>query len=183
MHSLLIWPVMPAPAAPEPLFTEQQGFLRPWWWALALLAVFIIGTLAVAISAFARLPARHPVSPASMKMVLAVVPLSFLLVVGISAWLRLDTRLDTQGITYRMRPLGWRRLQWSDVVRAHVRKYAPIAEYGGWGIKGRSFKNYAYNVSGNQGLQLELADGRRILLGTQRPAELRQVLAQLALRA
>ena len=42
-----------------------------------------------------------------------------------------------------------------------------------------SFRNYALNVSGNQGLQLELADGRRILLGTRRPGELRQTLEKL----
>jgi len=150
---------MPTFASSEALvFTEQQGFLRPWWWLVGLLAVFLAGT-AVATS----MPA----------LLLAPVLLACLF-----TWLRLNVRFDAQGITYRMRPLSWKRLAWTEVRRAYVREYSPIGEYGGWGIKG-SFRNYALNVSGNQCLQLELADGRRILLGTRRPGELRQMLEKL----
>jgi hypothetical protein len=42
--------------------------------------------------------------------------------------------------------------------------------YGGWGIK-RGIGGLAYNVSGNQGLQLVLTDGRKILIGTQKPEQ------------
>jgi hypothetical protein len=37
----------------------------------------------------------------------------------------------------------------------------------------------AYNVSGNRGLQLELTNGKKILLGTQRPEEIAQALIHL----
>ena len=102
-----------------------------------------------------------------------------LLVVGVFALLRLDTRLDTRGISYQMRPLRQARLDWAQIRSAQVRQYSPIGEYGGWGFRGLYSQNRALNVAGNHGLQLELADGRRLLLGTQRPDELRQVLAQL----
>jgi hypothetical protein len=51
-----------------------------------------------------------------------------------------------------------------------------VREYGGWGIKGWSFKSVAYNISGDRGVQLTLRDGRRIMLGSRRPDELAQAI-------
>jgi hypothetical protein len=52
-----------------------------------------------------------------------------------------------------------------------VQTYRPIRDYGGWGIRyGRGGK--AYNVSGNRGVMLELSDGQKLLIGSQRPEEL-----------
>ena len=49
--------------------------------------------------------------------------------------------------------------------------YSPLAEYGGWGIKwGRS--GLALNARGDRGVRLTLTDGRRVLVGSQRPEEL-----------
>jgi hypothetical protein len=56
-----------------------------------------------------------------------------------------------------------------------VRTYQPLKEYGGWGLKGTS-KNRAYNMSGKEGLQLELKDGRRVLIGTRKPADIEVAL-------
>lgn len=155
-----------SPAPYNALFAERQGFLRPWWWLVLSVNLVPTGLLLFAFQ-------RH--FPPMTLLLLAI----FLVPAGLFAWLRLDTRLDAAGISYRMRPLGPHRLAWAEVRRAYVREYSPIGEYGGWGIKGWSFKDYAFNVAGRQGLQLELADGRRILLGTQRPEELRQALAKL----
>ena len=161
--------MLPAPAASDGLvFTEEQRFARHWW---RLLLVF--SALLVALSFFRV--GQHPL-PLGMRGLLLGLPL---LLLGAFAWLRLDTRLDAAGVSYRMRPLGRQHLPWGQVRHACVREYSPLGEYGGWGIKGYSFRDYALNVAGNQGLQLELADGRRILLGTQRPAELREALARL----
>jgi hypothetical protein len=102
-----------------------------------------------------------------------------LLTVGVFALLRLETRLDAAGISYRFFPLSWQRLAWADVQRAEVRQYSPLAEYGGWGIRGLSGANRAYNVAGSYGLQLTLRNGHRLLLGTQQPDALRAVLANL----
>jgi hypothetical protein len=58
----------------------------------------------------------------------------------------------------------------TELSKYEIRTYQPIREYGGWGIRyGSSGK--AYNISGNTGMQLELKDGTRILLGTQKPEE------------
>jgi hypothetical protein len=52
-----------------------------------------------------------------------------------------------------------------------------LREYGGWGIKGWSRRRTAYSVSGNRGVELELSDGRHVLIGSNRADELAAVVA------
>lgn len=88
--------------------------------------------------------------------------------------LLLRTKLTVEILSTELRfkffPLinKWRSIERSAIKQFELRTYKPIAEYGGWGIRGKSKSNKAYNVSGNIGLQLYLNDGRQILFGTQR---------------
>ena len=157
-----------APTLPA-LFTERQDFWRPWWW-LALAIPLALGL--VSFFMVDRVPA-----PTGLKWLVLVVPA--ILTMVIFALLRLETHLDKEGISYRLYPMSWRRVAWAEIKSAHVRKYSPLGEYGGWGIRGLSTSNYAYNVAGSYGLQLELHNGHRVLLGTQQPEALRQFIVQL----
>jgi hypothetical protein len=63
-------------------------------------------------------------------------------------------------------------------LKCYVRKYKPLAEFGGWGLRfGVSGK--AYNISGNKGLQLELTNNKKLLIGTQKPEELSEALNKI----
>ncbi len=63
------------------------------------------------------------------------------------------------------------RLPLADVRTAEVRNYNAVLEYGGWGLR-FGWKGWAFNARGNRGVQLVMASGRRILIGSQRPEEL-----------
>jgi hypothetical protein len=63
------------------------------------------------------------------------------------------------------------------MARCEPCSYKPIKEYGGWGIKGWSPNRLIYNVSGDQGVELTLHDGRQLMLGSQRPQELAGAIA------
>jgi len=39
----------------------------------------------------------------------------------------------------------------------------------------------AYNVSGNKGIQLVFTNGRKLLIGTKRPEEVKEILEKLGL--
>ena len=94
--------------------------------------------------------------------------------------LTLHTRIDRHSIVYRFAPIHRkeRLIKWEAVKKIYVRKYKPIAEYGGWGFRlGRSGR--AFNTSGNMGLQLVLNDGKKILIGTQEPEELKRIIGKL----
>jgi hypothetical protein len=80
---------------------------------------------------------------------------------------RLETKLDEHGVSYRLFPfhLKTRFIAWNQISSAQVRKYNPLGEYWGWGIKGTR-KNRAVNIAGDVGLQLELKNGCKLLIGT-----------------
>jgi hypothetical protein len=105
-----------------------------------------------------------------------VAPLLSLLILGaVSALLllgELRVQVRPSGLWVRLFPLTRQhRFAWSEIRSCEARRYRPILEYGGWGIRwGRSGK--AYNVHGNRGVQLVFQDGKRLLIGSQRADQL-----------
>lgn len=141
------------------------------WWPLLLAPAVVIATALWLV----------PAKPFHADWLAAVAGIAVALGVGLLLTLRLETRLDATGAHYRLFPLqwGWQFRPWADVAQAYVRAYDPLGEYGGWGLKGAR-SNRALNIAGDQGLQLVLRNGNRLLLGTQRPTEITQLLGQLA---
>jgi hypothetical protein len=54
--------------------------------------------------------------------------------------------------------------------------YRPIADYGCWGIRAGRDGERAFIARGNRGVRLELIDGTKLLIGSQRPDTLASVL-------
>ncbi|RNC85154.1 MAG: hypothetical protein ED556_10190 [Winogradskyella sp.] len=67
--------------------------------------------------------------------------------------------------------LRFKIIKWSEIDKAYIRKYDALSEYGGWGLKGGALwnkaKGTAINISGDIGIQLELKNGKKLLIGTQ----------------
>lgn len=91
---------------------------------------------------------------------------------------KLVTRLNSTGLSLRFFPLRHREVPLDDIVRWGPRSYNPILEYGGWGLRWKPGKGKAYNVGGSRGVQLHLADGEPVLVGSQRPEELAEALSR-----
>ena len=114
---------------------------------------------------------------------LIVVLVAFGLTYGFILSLKLKTRIYEKGVSFRFIPFhfNYKFISWDKIDKAYVRKYDAISDYGGWGLKGGKLwdknKGIAYNVKGNIGLQLELKNGKKILIGTQKEAELTRVLS------
>jgi hypothetical protein len=86
-----------------------------------------------------------------------------------------EVREDRLSVRYI--PFISREISLADIVRYEARTYHPIREYGGWGIRWWFGQRYAYSVSGNQGVELELSTGEKIMIGSQKPVELAQAIA------
>jgi hypothetical protein len=63
-----------------------------------------------------------------------------------------------------------------EIRRIEVVSYRPIAEYGGWGIRSGPDGERVLTARGNRGVRLELVDGSRLLIGSQRPEALATAL-------
>lgn len=86
--------------------------------------------------------------------------------------LKLKTRIDEAGIHYTYFPLiKWRTITKSQIKSAEVIMFNPLADHGGWGIKGNKTTK-AYTVIGDAGLSIDLAEKKKIVIGTQKPREL-----------
>ena len=158
----------------EILFQEKQRLNYWWLWLLML------GVNALSISAVYFQYTEAKATFCFYDMLTPIIPLGLTLFLYL---IRLETEIKTEGIYVRFFPLHlkFKFFAWSDIKKSNVRKYNPLGEYFGWGIKGTR-KNLAYNVSGNIGLQLEFTDGKRLLIGTRKEEEMKDVLRELDLK-
>ncbi len=96
---------------------------------------------------------------------------------SIALWnLKLVTEVRPGEVRIRFWPFARRRIPANEIVFYEARTYSPIREYGGWGVRYGFGRGMAYSMSGNRGVQLELTDGKRVLIGSQRPEELAAAL-------
>lgn len=86
-------------------------------------------------------------------------------------WLHMVVEVRPETILIRYQPFTRRRILLREIARVEIRVYRPLGEFGGWGIRGWGDR-VAYNVSGDTGVELTLIDGRSILIGSKRAAEL-----------
>lgn len=59
-----------------------------------------------------------------------------------------------------------------EVQQAESVRYRPLREYLGWGIRRGFDGSRCLTMRGNRGVMLQLANGKRFLVGSQRPEEL-----------
>ena len=86
--------------------------------------------------------------------------------------LRLVTEVFADRLVVGLAPFRRRAIPLADIAEAKAVTYRPLADFGGWGVRWAGSRGVAYNASGDRGVQLVLRDGRRVLVGSQRPEEL-----------
>ena len=156
--------------AEEILYQEKQRFTQWWLYAFLLIPVgFMISK----------------VMKDEIMLESFVIEGSILLVlVSLIFFLQLKTTITTKGILINFFPLVLKEkmILWQDVQSASVRIYSPMGEYGGWGLRYSTGNGKAYNVRGNEGLQLVFKGGRKLLIGTQKSQELKLILEKINLK-
>ena len=156
------------------IFLEEQKFTQAWLHILLIIS-FIVAAAIIVMD--------YKVATTNTNLVEPMIAFGSMLLVYVLIFsLKLKTRIDENGIEFRFIPFHFtaRSINWNEIERVYTRKYDAITEYGGWGMKGGMFwrksKGVAYNVKGDIGLQLELKNGKKILIGTQKEDEMKRVL-------
>ncbi len=150
-------------------FKEVQYFRSPWLW-------LVVGGVAVLQwwrflqqIVFGRQWGNQPAP--NWMMVL----LWFLFGIGLPGLFffgRLSVTVSDNAIQIRLLPFADRTILLSDITDVEARTYSPLREFGGWGVRFGAHGKRAYNVSGNQGVELTLTNGHKVLIGSQHPQEL-----------
>ena len=81
-------------------------------------------------------------------------------------WLRLEVTVYPDSVVIRFAPFVNRAIPKLDITGVEAVVYRPLGDFGGWGIRGWGGR-VAYNVRGNEGVELTLFDGRRVLIGSR----------------
>jgi hypothetical protein len=156
------------------VFVEEQRFNQ--WWLYLLLAIPLISLVLPFMFNSDDYVNGNKETLTGIIISLVVMIFATLLILSI----RLRTKIDEKGIYYQFYPINFNEKfkPWSDISNCYVRKYNPLIEYGGWGYRSGFVrgKGKALNIRGNLGIQLELKNGKKLLLGTQKEELVRRTL-------
>ena len=159
--------------AMPPLFREVQRFKQWFFYVPIAIVTGIVWWQFVQQILFGRPVGDNP-APDWLAWVLTIVfGLGFPL---FAVTVRMVTEVRPGELSVRLYPFRPAVIALTQVASAEWREYSPMREYGGWGIRVGRHSGKAYNASGNQGVQLVLKDGRRVLIGTQSPEQLLSAL-------
>lgn len=138
--------------------------------------MFILAVIVIVVGTayYATLNAREDTQLIVSVISLAIaVPIVFAL-----AYIRLETRIDQNGISTQFKPFGFtkKHYPWKEIQECYVRKFDPVQEYGGWGIRGLGRNKKAYHIYGINGIQIITKEGEDFLVGTQRPKSAEDII-------
>lgn len=159
-------------------FKEIQKFNQ--WWIIIFELIIVLAMTIVLINEYQNL---GNIENGETFYSIIISGVLVLVVIVFINMIKLKTEINEQGISYQFYPLHMtqRTVLWRDLSDCKIRKYEPISEFGGWGLRGFgrkkilgfNRKGMALNIKGNIGIQLEFKDGGKLLIGTQEPDKVR----------
>lgn len=163
-------------------YKEEQKF-NQWWIWLIVLMISGMWIWQMVQQVFMGIPFGDNPAPDFVIYLIGLFPL---FAIWLFRTMTLETQIDDQGVHYRFRPFQKKPkiIRPSELKSFEVKKYNPILDYGGWGIRlGTTKKGNAYNVSGNMGVLFEYKTGKKFMLGTRNPESIRSALNKMMTQA
>jgi hypothetical protein len=153
-------------------FKEEQKFTQWWLWlilvATAAIPLFIIYKQIILGEAVGNKPMSNLGLWVFSVFVFGLLFLFWLM--------RLKTEITPSEIRISFFPFIKKRIPWTAVKSAKVINYGFV---GGWGIRLWTQYGTVYNTSGEIGLAIELLNGKKYLVGTQKESELNNIITKL----
>lgn len=153
-------------------FREIQKMKQKWVWFIMILVIgiWLWGFIQQVILGIPF--GDRPATDLGLIIIGIIVIAPFFILLKV----KLIFEIRKDGLYYKMSLLmgKFKKIRPNDIGKYYIRTYNPLREYGGWGIRtgwGRK-SGKAYNMSGRIGLQLELKNNKKILLGTHKPEDL-----------
>jgi hypothetical protein len=166
------------------LYREEQTFGWPWpgipfviasvATALAVLVPFGLGMWQQLV--LGKPWGSRPMPNGALALIGPFAVLMSLLPLAVVLFARLEVEVRTDGIR-----IDLRRLRCPQVLRGGEMQSASLAHigpFGGWGAS-RHGRKLVYRMEGAEGVLLELANGRKVFIGSQRPRALHEAIRAL----
>lgn len=152
-------------------FKEVQKFSQ-WWLWLIMISLVIIPVFGI----YKQFILGEEFGDNPMSDLGLIIFSLFIFGIIVLFWfMSLKTEIDKMGIRVTFLPLVRKNIKWADVKSAKIITY----KFVGYGLRLSANYGTVYNVSGNKGLSLELFNGKKYLIGTQKEMELQSVLKRV----
>ena len=155
-------------------FKEEQKFTQWWLWLILIpigvLPIFGIYKQIILGKQFGDKPMSN--------FGLIIFSVFICSLIGLFLIMKLKTSIDKDGIRMNFFPFTKKSVEWNEIKSAQVVNYGFV---GGWGIRLWTKYGTVYNMRGNKGLAIELKNGKKFLIGTQKETELNNVVEKYQL--
>src|SRR5688572_1006728 len=168
----------------RPYFEESQWFRHTRWiWFILVPAVLAL-LIPLLYGLYWQLAkgepwGNEPMSDAGLITTSLLAVTGLVVVVFIILSVKLETRVDREGIHYRFFPNKpkWNQIRKIDILEIEVRKKRNILTMGVIGFHKDIFKKtLSMTISGRSHLYLRLQTNQRVMIGTQQPEELERAV-------
>lgn len=154
------------------VFKEEQKFTQWWLWLIlipiAILPIFGMYKQLILGENFGNNPMSN--------IGLILFSIFIFSLIGLIFLIKLKTKIDENGIWMNFYPFVKKKFNWKEIKTIAVVNYGFV---GGWGIRFWTRYGTVYNIKGNKGLAIELINGKKILIGTQKENELKQLIKSI----
>ncbi|GAB2778467.1 hypothetical protein GCM10027275_22330 [Rhabdobacter roseus] len=144
-------------------FREEQRLHQWWLWAI------LLGIAGIWLWDFtSQVWGDRPLNSVGLVF-------SFLIVAGVILlcyFMRLYTHFTAEGIFVRYFPFVKKLIPWNDIDSAEIITY----NFVGYGIRFSLKYGTVYNTSGNQGVWIKNKKGSTLLIGTQQPSRVAEII-------
>lgn len=153
-------------------FKEEQRFTQWWLWMILILIVIlsILGIYKQLV--LGEQFGDNPMSDVGL-IIFSILVFSLIVLFLI---MKLKTSIDKNGIQMNFFPFVKKRVEWNEIKNIKVVNYGFV---GGWGIRLWTEYGTVYNIKGNKGIAIELKNGKKFLIGTQKETELNNVVEEM----
>ncbi len=166
-------------------YFEEEQKLDVWWLKIFIIALLLVSLGPLYYGLITQLSlgepwGNKPMSDMGIVITAVVITMVMAGVIFLMFFSKLSTFVRGDGIHVSFFPFFREKIFSHDKIKSYeVRKYKPIVEYGGYGLRHSMRNGKAYNMSGNIGLQLYFNDGKKLLIGTKRPEAFKRAMDKL----
>ncbi|HLV92373.1 MAG TPA: hypothetical protein VKX34_04560 [Aequorivita sp.] len=153
-------------------FKEEQKFTQ-WWLWLILIGIGVMPIIGIYKQII--IGGTYGDNPMSY-LGLTIFSLLIYGIIALFLFMRLKTEITQDEISVKFIPFTKRQVNWKEVKSAQIVNYGFV---GGWGIRFGTKYGIVYNTRGNKGLAIELLNGKKFLVGTQKESELNLTLQKI----
>ena len=152
-------------------FKESQKFTQ-WWIWLILIGLGVIAIYGIIQQILLDIDFGNKPMPNIGIIIFTIFVFGF---IYFNWYMTLITEITNEGIKMRFVPFVKKEMNWNEV------KSVKIVNYGfvGYGIRLGSKYGTVYNMNGNKGLAIELNNGKKFVIGTQKEKELKNVVEKI----